>query len=82
MRPKHLAAVIATRLDSVAAYFPDDALLYYESEDSQDLADRIKYVYAHPEETDARITNAREVYETYRWEREKKKYLGVYHSLL
>lgn len=74
--------VVASRLDSVAAYFPEDSLLFFEPGNDEDLADKLKYVFAHPEEMAARVANATEIYETYRWEREKKKYFGVYHSLL
>lgn len=74
--------VVASRLDSVAAYFPDNSLVFFEPGSESDLADKLRYVYAHPEEMSARIDNATEIYETYRWEREKKKYLGVYRTLL
>lgn len=73
---------IASRLDSVAAYFSDDSLVFFEPGDDADLAAKLHYVFAHPEEMQKRIDAATEIYETYRWEREKKKYLGVYHSLL
>lgn len=74
--------VVASRLDSVAAYFPENSLVYFEPGDFEDLAEKLAYVFAHPEEMDARVEQAAEIYETYRWEREKKKYLGVYHDLL
>ena len=74
--------VVASRLDSVAAYFPEDSLVFFEPGDDADLAEKLKYVFAHPEEMTRRIDNATEIYETYRWEREKKKYLGVYRELL
>jgi glycosyltransferase involved in cell wall biosynthesis len=71
--------VVASRLDSVAAYFPEDSLVFFEPGNDADLADKLRYVFAHPEEMS---TNATGIYETYRWEREKKKYLGVYNALL
>jgi len=74
--------VVASKLDSVAAYFPEDSLVFFEPGNEADLADKLRYVYAHPEEMAGRVDNATGIYETYRWEREKKKYLGVYRSLL
>jgi glycosyltransferase involved in cell wall biosynthesis len=74
--------VVASRLRSTAAYFGDEAILFYESTDDADLADRLREVYAHPEEVAARVEAATHVYETYRWSREKRKYLGVYAELL
>jgi len=74
--------VVASRLASVASYFPDDSLVYFTPGDDADLARAIHRVYAHPEEVGARVDAATAVYETYRWSRERKKYLGVYHALL
>jgi glycosyltransferase involved in cell wall biosynthesis len=74
--------VVASRLDSMAAYFPEDAIVYFEPGDDLDLAEKLKFVFAHPEEMAARIEHCSQVYETYRWAREKRKYLGAYHSLL
>jgi glycosyltransferase involved in cell wall biosynthesis len=74
--------VVASRLDSVAAYFPGDSLMFFEPGDESDLAEKLRYAFIHPEEMRRRVEKATEIYEAYRWEREKKKYLGVYHELL
>ncbi|NIM20008.1 MAG: glycosyltransferase [Candidatus Latescibacteria bacterium] len=74
--------VIASRLESVAAYFPEDAIVYFESGNDKDLADKIHYLFAHPEEIEHRNQAAREICTTYGWEREGKKYLGIYQTLL
>jgi len=74
--------VLASRLDAVRSYFGEDALLYFDPGDAEDLAEKIFHAYAHPEEMERRRLKAREIYETYRWEREKKKYLGVYRALM
>ncbi len=74
--------VIASRLDSVASYFPENSIVYFEPDNDADLADRVHYVFAHPEEMERRRLNTKEIYETYRWERERKKYLGVCRMLL
>lgn len=74
--------VVVSRLDSVAAYFPDDSLVFFEPDNAVDLGEKLRYVFAHPEEMNTRIERAAEIYETYRWDREKKKCLGVFRSLL
>ena len=74
--------VVASRLGSLEAYFPDDTILYFDAGNADDLADKLKFVFGHPEEVAARVERTSEVYETYRWDREKRKYLGVYDSLL
>jgi hypothetical protein len=74
--------VIAARLDSTLAYFPDDCFLYFDADDDIELAERIRFAYENPEQMKARTAAAYACYENYRWEREKKKYVGVYEELL
>ncbi len=74
--------VVASRLESTASYFPDDCLVYFSSEDAADLAEKLHYVSTHPHEIAARVDAASQRYETYRWENERRKYLGVYEDLL
>jgi glycosyltransferase involved in cell wall biosynthesis len=73
---------IASRLDSVAAYFPEDTLLYFAPDDDGDLAERLRYAHAHPEEMRQRVSRTAERYAELRWAREKRRYLSVYHALL
>ena len=70
--------VIASRLDSVTATFPDDALLYFAPGNDDDLAGAFRHAFAHPEEMQRRVDAATAVYERHRWEREKQTYLAVY----
>ncbi|MGL4968145.1 MAG: glycosyltransferase [Inquilinus sp.] len=74
--------IIASRLDSVLNYFPEDTLLYFEPDDEGDLAERALYVLNHREEVQFRVRRTTELYQMYRWEHEKRKYLGVYDALL
>ena len=74
--------VVSARLDSVAAYFPEDSVVFFEPGNDDDLSDKLRYVFAHPEEMAGRVERCSEIYETYRWGREKRKYVGLYNSLL
>jgi len=74
--------VVASRLDSVAAYFPDDAILYFNPDDAVDLARRLREVFADRDATAERVRAATKIYESYRWTHERRKYLDVYDSLL
>jgi len=74
--------VVASRLNSVASYFPDDAILYFNPDDETDLALRLREVFTSPEAAAKRVRNATALYEGYRWTHEKRKYLAVYDSLL
>jgi glycosyltransferase involved in cell wall biosynthesis len=73
--------VIASRLDSVAAYFPENALFYFEAGSSEDLAQKLRHAFLHPEEMSRRVERATEIYERYRWETERRHYLGVYDAV-
>jgi glycosyltransferase involved in cell wall biosynthesis len=70
--------VIASRLDAVAAYAPRDAVLYFEPGDAADLADKLAAAAAHPDDVARRVERADAVYESLRWEREKRRYLACY----
>lgn len=70
--------VIASRLDSVAAYFPQNSLFYFEPGNDADLADRVRHAFANPDENQRRAQAATAIYERYRWDREKENYLKVY----
>jgi glycosyltransferase involved in cell wall biosynthesis len=73
--------VVASRLDSVAAYFPDDAIMYFNPDDDIDLARRLREVFVDREATAERVRTATKIYESYRWTHERRKYLAVYDSL-
>jgi glycosyltransferase involved in cell wall biosynthesis len=74
--------LIASRLPAVESYFPDEGVVYFEAGDPTDLADRLYYVFAHPEEAGHRVDKMNEQRAAYRWERERKKFLGVYQQVL
>ena len=74
--------VVASRLDSSASYFSDDVVTYFDPDNPADLTRKIQSVLADPVVTDSRVAAATRCYEKYRWENERKKYLGVYEDLL
>jgi glycosyltransferase involved in cell wall biosynthesis len=74
--------VVVSKLDSVAAYFSEDSLAFFEPDSDEDLAKKIKYAFTHPKEISCRVENSTRIYETYRWDNERKKYLDVYRALL
>jgi glycosyltransferase involved in cell wall biosynthesis len=74
--------VIASRLRSVASYFPEDTILYFEPGDEADLARQVLYAFQNPDDLMHRIQRAAELYEVHRWQNEKERYLHVYDTLL
>lgn len=73
--------VISSRLSSIAAYYPDGCIVYFEPGDEQDLADKIYQVFAHPEDLDRQVRAAADTARAYRWVREQKKYIGIFRNL-
>lgn len=74
--------VLATRLKAVEAYFGDDALVYFEPDNPESLAEGILDLYQHPEKREILARNAQTLYNKYRWEKQKEIYLSTYQSLL
>ena len=73
--------IVASRLDFVAAYFPDDAIKYFEPDDDADLARRLRETFTDREAAAKRVRTATAIYEGYRWTAERRKYLAVYDSI-
>jgi glycosyltransferase involved in cell wall biosynthesis len=70
--------VIASRLESVAAYFSGDALWFFEPGDVADLAETLRHAHTHAEQSHRRVAVATTIYKQFQWEREKHVYLAVY----
>ncbi len=73
--------VVASRLDSVVAYAPDEAVLYFEPGNPADLAAKLVWAASNPDDMARRVERANAVYERLRWEREKQSYLAEYRGL-
>jgi glycosyltransferase involved in cell wall biosynthesis len=70
--------VIASRLEAVAAYFPGDALWFFEPGDDAELAETLRHAHVHAEQSQHHVAVATAIYERFRWEREKQIYLAVH----
>jgi glycosyltransferase involved in cell wall biosynthesis len=74
--------VLASRLKSVAAYFDENSLYYFEPGSAESLAQGILDLYRDPSRRKALVENAQELYDPYKWENQKDIYLSVYRALL
>lgn len=74
--------VLATRLKAVRAYFDENTLAYFDSDNSESLAQAILDLYLNPQKRADYVKNAREKYENYCWEKQKEIYLGTYQELI
>jgi glycosyltransferase involved in cell wall biosynthesis len=66
---------------SVADYFDEEALEYFRSDDSDDLARAIREVRRDPRRRQAMVRRAGELYEAYRWPRQREIYVAAVENL-
>lgn len=74
--------VVAPRAPGIQDYFSDDALVYFELGDADDLAVKLAWVAAHPCETLEITRRGQTVYLDHMWCKEKKKLLNVAAELM
>jgi glycosyltransferase involved in cell wall biosynthesis len=73
---------IVSRTRAVEAYFGGEAFALFESGDEHDLARAIRALYADPQLGRRLAARAVEVAAPYRWEHQRRVYLGVIEALL
>jgi len=74
--------VIAPRAAGIEDYFAEDSILFFELGDATDLANKIKYAFAHPSEVDQIVRRGQEIYKSHRWTREKFRLIDLAAELL
>lgn len=73
--------VIATRLDSVSAYFGPESIYYVESDDHLGLAQAIVELFRDPKRREELVANARRLYDRYRWDEQVSTYVRGFEEL-
>ncbi len=74
--------VVAPRTEGILDYFDDDSLHFFEPGDAESLRHAILEVYSDPCRRNKVLDRGRDVYSKYRWEKEKKRFLGIVMNLL
>jgi glycosyltransferase involved in cell wall biosynthesis len=67
--------VISTRLDTYLYYYPENCILYFNSGDIDDLANKIIYAWENKDKLDNFTTNAWHYYQNISWDKMKERYL-------
>ncbi len=73
--------VIATRLKTYCRYYPEDCVFYFTAESTEELADRICYVYDHPGAVQSGTVRAKNEYAKYAWNVMSARYIQLVRSL-
>ena len=74
--------VIAPRAPGITDYFDDNSLHYFELGNAEDLAQRIVYVFQHPEESLRVTQRGQEIHRAHMWQEERLRLLGLTEELL
>ena len=65
--------IIATRLNTYQYYFPEDSLIYFDSENIEELADKIIYIYKNENDLKSYTENAFNYYQKNNWDNNERK---------
>jgi glycosyltransferase involved in cell wall biosynthesis len=74
--------VVAPRTLGIQDYFTPDALLFFESGNSKELAEKIEYAAFHATEVTAIAERGQQVYLAHSWQQEKETLLSLVAGLL
>src|SRR5208282_2662027 len=74
--------VIAPRTPGIQDYFGPESLLFFESGNSEDLAEKIEYVSSHPSEAIATAERGQQVYMAHTWSQERQTLVNLVNRLL
>ena len=74
--------VIAPRTPGIQDYFSHDSLLFFESGNSKELAEKIEYAAFHATEATAIAERGQQVYLVHSWQREKETLVSLVAGLI
>ena len=74
--------VIASKLDTIRAYFDEEMIFFVPAEEPQSLANAVRKMYHSEQLRDQFVANARRFTELYNWSKESQKLYSVYDRLI
>ena len=75
--------MISSNIPQNTTIFSDDEMLFFESNNYQDLSEKIKYAFCNPEEMKQRqLKSYDKVVNKYSWEHVAKEYRKLYIKLI
>ncbi len=74
--------VVAPHTPGIQDYFGDESLLFFESGNSEDLAQKIEYVFAHTKEVNEIVERGQRVYLAHIWSQERQTLVSLVSELL
>jgi glycosyltransferase involved in cell wall biosynthesis len=74
--------VLSPRTYTIGKYLSDDTVFYFEPGNERALADRLRFMWQHPEEVLSRLRRARVLLPQLSWQAERVKFLDFYAGLV
>ncbi len=74
--------VIAPRASGISDYFADNAMIYFELGDAEDLARKAEYTFFHPVEVAEMVRKGQEVYREHCWRAERQRLVQLVKGLV
>jgi glycosyltransferase involved in cell wall biosynthesis len=74
--------VVTSRTKTLARYVPGDTVFYFEPENAEDMAEKIIFLWNHPDIVRQKMENAKKLFPRYTWQSEKSKLVQFYQRIL
>jgi glycosyltransferase involved in cell wall biosynthesis len=74
--------VIAPKTRGICDYFGAESLIFFEPGNTDDLAQKLAYVFAHPAEVGEIVKRGRDVLRRHSWARERQRFIELVSQLM
>ena len=74
--------VVSSRTKTLARYIPEEAVFYFEPENAEDMAEKVIFLWNHPDIVKRKMENAKKLFPLYTWQNEKPKLIRFYQRIL
>jgi len=73
--------VVSSRTKTLARYIPEDTVFYFQPGNAKDMAEKIVFLWNHPDIVKRKMENAKKLFPLYTWQHEKPKFIEFYQGI-
>ncbi|MDD8015901.1 MAG: glycosyltransferase family 4 protein [Acidobacteriota bacterium] len=74
--------VVSSRTKTLERYVPADAVFYFDPDDAEDMAEKIIFLWNHPDIVKQKMENAKKLFPRFTWQSEKSGLIDFYRRIL
>jgi glycosyltransferase involved in cell wall biosynthesis len=74
--------VVTSRTKTLVRYIPEDAVFYFKPGNEVDMAEKVVYLWDHPDIVKRKMDRAMSLFPLYTWQAERQKLIQIYRGLL